>query len=266
MITSSANQKIKDFRRLRDRKYRTETGLSYIEGIRIVFEAIKQKTEILEVIYSPELSRSTTIDEIINQSNLLHIEITEVSKPVFEYLSNKDGPQGIAAVIRQKWISLEDIKIYDGIWVGLYEIADPGNLGTIMRTCDAVQVKGLILIDNCTDPYDPSAVRGSMGGLFSTRLCKTSSDLFTQWVEKNNVRVIGTSDQAKTDYREIAYPMGMVLLMGSERRGIPEVLLKICKSLVSIPMKGNCDSLNLSVATSIILYEVLTKYEENLEK
>jgi len=266
VITSSANQHIKEIRHLRDRKCRSETGLSYIEGIRIVFEAIKQKVEILEIIYSPELSKSTTINDIIKQAGLQHIEISEVSKPVFEYLSNKDGPQGIAAVIRQKWIPLENIKTNGDVWVGLYEIADPGNLGTIMRTCDAVQAKGIILIDNCTDPYDPSAVRGSMGGLFSTKLCKTSSEQFNQWVENNKVRVIGTSDQAKVDYRKITYPIGMVLLMGSERQGIPETLQKICKDLVSIPMKGSCDSLNLSVATSILLYEILAKYEENLEK
>ena len=266
MITSSANQHIKEIRRLRDRKYRSETGLCYIEGIRIVFEAIKQNVEILELIYSPELSISTLIKEILDQARFRLIVITEVSKPVFEYLSNKDGPQGIAAVIRQKWFSLENIEIIGDVWVGLYEIADPGNLGTIMRTCDAVQASGIILIDNCTDPYDPSAVRGSMGGLFSARLCKTSSGLFTRWVEKNNVNVIGTSDQARADYRKIKYPRGMVLLMGSERQGIPEALQRICIDRVSIPMKGSCDSLNLSVATSIILYEILAKYEENLEK
>lgn len=263
MITSTSNQHIKDIKRLRDRKYRSESNLCYIEGIRIVFEAIKQQAEMLEIIYSPELSKSNIIKEIINNSSLLGVEILEVSKIVFEYLSSKDGPQGIAAVIRQKWIPLDNIRIENNVWLALYEIADPGNLGTIMRTCDATQAEGIILLDDCTDPYDPTAVRGSMGGLFSVKLCKTSSENFTSWVTKNKVKMIGASDKAEIDYRHMNYPKGMILLMGSERQGIPDNLQKICQNMISIPMKGNCDSLNLSVATSIILYEVLSSNEEN---
>lgn len=263
MITSTSNQHIKDIKRLRDRKYRSESNLCYIEGIRIVFEAIKQKAEILEIIYSPELSKSNVTKEIINNSSQLGIEILEVSKKVFEYLSSKDGPQGIAGVIRQKWIPLDNLRIENNTWLALYEIADPGNLGTIMRTCDATQAEGIILLDDCTDPFDPSAVRGSMGGLFSVKLCKTSSEIFSRWVTKNEVKMIGAYDKAKIDYRHITYPKGVILLMGSERQGIPDYLQKICQNMISIPMKGSCDSLNLSVATSIILYEILNSFEEN---
>lgn len=262
MISSTSNSHMKDIRHLRDRKYRSQTGLSYIEGIRIVFEAIEQKADIVEVLYSPEMAKSEILQETIDKSISSGISITEVSSLVFESLSSKDGPQGIAAVIKQKWVSVDSIDVNNGFWIALYEIADPGNLGTIMRTCDAVGAEGLILIGNCTDPYDPSAVRASMGGIFTTKLCKLSAEEFVKWVREKEIKVIGSSDKADNDYRKARYGNGIMLLMGSERQGIPDFLSKACDQMVSIPMKGNCDSLNLSVATSILMYEVLRNIEE----
>jgi RNA methyltransferase, TrmH family len=256
VITSSANVHVKDIRRLRERKYRLETGLSYIEGIRIVFEAVLQNAQIVEIIHSPELTRSEIVQDILARAKSLGIGITEVSKPVFEYLSSKDGPQGLAAVINQNWLLLDDIDPSSGVWLALYEVADPGNLGTILRSCDAVGAIGVILIDNCVDPYDPTALRASMGGIFSSRVVKCSLVKFVDWVKQQKIQVIGTSDKANYDFRNIKYPDNMVLLMGSERQGIPDQLQEICKTIVSIPMKGKCDSLNLAVATSLVLFEV----------
>ncbi len=257
MISSTSNLHIKNIRHLRERKFRLETGLSYIEGLRIVYEAVLQNTQIEEIIHSPELTRAGIVQEIITKAKSLGIGVTEVSKPVFEYLSSKDGPQGLAAVIKQNWFQLEDIDPSSGIWVALYEVADPGNLGTILRSCDAVGATGIILVDDCADPYDPSALRASMGGIFSSKVVKCSLAKFIDWVKKQNVILIGTSDRAAHDFRNIKYPDNMVLLMGSERQGIPNQLQEICQTIVSIPMRGNCDSLNLAVATSLLLYEVV---------
>jgi len=261
MITSSSNPHIKDIRHLREKKSRLVSGLAYIEGIRIVYEAVLQNAKIVEIVHSPELAKSETVNEVLAKAIPLGIIVTEVSKTVFEYLSSKDGPQGVAAIIRQDWSQLEDIEEQTGLWVALYEVADPGNLGTIVRSCDAVGAAGIILIDNSADPYDPSALRASMGGIFSVNTIKCASGKFINWVKQAKIHVVGTSDKAFEDYRSIHYPENMVLLMGSERQGIPVELQKICQKMVSIPMKGNCDSLNLSVATSLVLYEIMHNHQ-----
>jgi TrmH family RNA methyltransferase len=261
VITSTSNTYIKGVKKLKNRQHRTESGLGFIEGIRIVYEAINSEYRIEEVLFSPELAKSKIIEEALEKAREKNIRIIEVSSQVFESLSSKEGPQGLAAVIRQQWVTLERINTANGLWIALEEVADPGNLGTILRTCDAVGANGMILIGNCTDPYDSSALRASMGAIFSQNLIKTTEVEFISWIKTNNRYLIGTSDQAKIDYREIDYSVNTILLMGSERQGLSKELADTCSSIVSIPMKGSCDSLNLAVASAIMLYE--TTRQEN---
>jgi TrmH family RNA methyltransferase len=263
MITSTSNQHIKDIRHLRDRKYRSECGLFYVEGIRLVTEAVNQKDNLQEIIYSSELSRSQHSEDLIKNAKKEKILIEEVSSEVFHSLSSKDGPQGLAAIVKQSWTILKTDQKLIGVWTALYEIADPGNLGTILRTSDAVGGKGIILIGDSTDPFDPTSVRASMGAIFTQKIIKTNMDSFVSWKTNSNCQVIGTSDHAKMDYKEFDYSSNTILLMGSERQGIPSELEEICTEVVSIPMKGKCDSLNLAVATSIMLYEI---FEQNRKR
>ena len=163
-------------------------------------------------------------------------------------------------MIRQQWLSLEEIQPGAGdLWVALDEVADPGNLGTILRTHDAVGGKGVILLGHATDPYDPSAARASMGALFSQCLVRASFEEFSAWKQKLNIPLIGTSDSAQIDYQKIHYPASMVLLMGSERQGLDEAHIRLCDSMVRIPMVGTSDSLNLAVATAVVLYEIFNQ-------
>ena len=267
IITSTANGQIKNIRKLRERKFREETGIFYIEGLRIVIEALQQHVEIEQLIYSPELLISENQAKILSEGNKRQIEIVEVSKEVFTSLALKDRPQGIAAVVRQKYSSLEELQFGEaGIWTALDSIADPGNLGTVMRTMDAVGGKGIILIDNCTDPYDPTTTRASMGALFSMRLIKTSSDDFVRWKKKSGIPIYGTSDKAQCEYREAHFPQNVILLMGSERQGMQEALFNLCDQVVRIPMVGISDSLNLSIANAVVLYEIFHQNRHLLEK
>lgn len=262
MITSLANEQIKAIRKLRDRKFRDETGLFFIEGTRIVFEALDQNKEIQKIIYSQSLIRSDTANRLVVNAKNKGIEILEVSEEVFHSISHKEGAQGISAVMKQHWSDVRKLSEYfSGLWIALNEIADPGNLGTIIRTADAVGAAGIILIGNCTDPYDPTALRANMGGLFSIDLVKMDLDSFVELVENNKIEVIGTSDSADQNYRSVKYPKDMVLLMGSERQGIDPTLVSICRSIVKIPMMGKCDSLNLAIATGIILYEIFNQHQ-----
>jgi TrmH family RNA methyltransferase len=132
----------------------------------------------------------------------------------------------------------------------------PGNLGTILRTCDAVGGAGLILVGPATDPYDPAAVRASMGAVFSQRLVRASREELAAWKRRHTCLVVGTSPAAAAHYRTVSYRPPVVLCMGSEGHGLSQDLKALCDVMVRIPMVGRCDSLNVGVAASIVLYEI----------
>lgn len=264
LITSTANPQIKLIRKLKDRKYRVESGLFFLEGIRIVIEALTAGQWVTQLIVSRDLIGSAKAVEVVEEAERKGVPILEVSKQVFESISGKDGPQGLAAVAQQKWTELDEITSPTiGIWIALYQVADPGNLGTILRTLDGMGGAGVFLLDNCTDPFDPSAIRASMGAVFTKQIIKGTSQSFIHWVKKNNLLITGTSDSAATDYRKYHYPANGILLMGSEREGLHEALAATCENVVSIPMLGNADSLNLAVASSIVLYEIAWQQQQS---
>ena len=260
MITSLSNSKIKYARKLKDRRFRQDTNQFFVEGIRIFGEAVQNNADIQSIIYSPELLTSQFCLDLIDSYDDKD-GIIQVSKEVFRSLSKKDNPQGIGAIIEQRWQSLEAIGSDDpqGTWLALDSVQDPGNLGTILRTGDAVGVKAIILLDHSTDPYDITSIRASMGSIFSHNLVRCDIDQFKAWLGSNNIPVIGTSDSAKSDYYGYPYPERLVILMGSEKQGLQKVHIDLCHDLVSIPMIGRSDSLNLSIATSIVLYEVFNQ-------
>lgn len=265
MITSLSNPTIKHIRKLRERKERQQSGLFFIEGLRIVGEAISSNWRIETLIYCPALLTSLFGMQIIEKFAEKGGKILPVSEEVFQSISSKDGPQGIAAVVYQQWLELENvIPKNDGeIWVALDSVADPGNLGTILRTNDAAGIRGVILLDNCTDPYDPASLRASMGAVFNQVLVKTTFQQFAAWKKFHAIPVIGTSDKARTDYHFYRYPNRMVLMMGSERHGLQERHLAICDEIVAIPMRGVSDSLNLAVATALCVYEIFNQQRES---
>lgn len=265
MITSSNNDRIKSIRKLHERKARQESGQFFIEGLRIVAEAIEQGARIDTLVVAPELLKSPFGKGLVETQREVGTPILEVSEEVFQRISMKEGPQGIAAVVQQRWLPLEAVRLEpgtpkgNGTWVALDSVADPGNLGTILRTIDAVGGRGVILLDQSTDPYDPSATRASMGALFAQSLVRATFAEFADWKRQNNYPVIGTSDKAQTDYHAYSYPSALILLMGSERQGLQEQHLALCDTVVSIPMLGKSDSLNLAVATAVVLYEILNQ-------
>jgi RNA methyltransferase, TrmH family len=264
MITSSSNPAVKQIRKLREKKERQQSGLFYAEGLRIVIEAVQTGSKVQQLIYSPELLVSPVGREFLERQQKQDIEILEVSAAVFESFALKDDPQGIGAVIAQRWSSLEQISILPGeSWVALDSVADPGNLGTILRTNDAAGGKGVILLDQSTDPYDPTAIRASMGAVFNQQLVKTSFSRFAAWKVENQIAVVGTSGAAQEDYHTAKYPPRFVLLMGSERQGLQDQHYRICDQVVRIPMQGASDSLDLAVATAIVLYEIYNRRRDN---
>jgi RNA methyltransferase, TrmH family len=260
IITSRGNAKVKQFRKLRDRKERQQTGLFTVEGLRIVAEAVEQGAKIESLFVSPDLLVSEFGQELVETVTRSGVEMIEVSEDVFHSLSLKDGPQGVAAVVQQSWISLDQVRLTPGEnWTALESIQNPGNLGTIMRTQDAVGAPGLILLDQSTDPYDPAAMRGSMGAIFTQKLVKTSFAEFADWKRQMGYPLIGTSDEAALDFQDVVYPDPVLLLMGSERQGLNAGQTLACDEMVRIPMVGQNDSLNLAVATGVMLYEIFNQ-------
>lgn len=260
MITSSANPTIKFIRKLADRKERQQSGLFFAEGLRIVGEAVQKRWEVELLVVAPELLTSLFGQQLVSDVADRGGSVLEVSADIFRTLSSKDGPQGIAAVIRQRWSGLDDVAVKPGdTWIALDAVQDPGNLGTILRTSDAAGCKGILLLDQSTDPFDPGTVRASMGAVFSQPMIKTSLPAFAAWKKQTGTPVIGTSDKARQDYHQYIYPSGLVVLMGSERQGLQESHYAICDAVISIPMYGESDSLNLAIATALVVYEILNQ-------
>ena len=268
MITSTANDRIRSIRALQRRKHRESTGHAYVEGIRAVIEAIRTPGAVETLIVAPDLLTSTTARDAVadatdRAASGAGLARLEVSAAVFRSLSNRDGPQGLAAVIRQRWDALKDVELEDGDrWVALASVADPGNLGTILSTCAAADAAGVIVLERSADPYTPTAMRASTGAVFGRRLVRADWPTFARWARTARVTIVGATDDADTSYRGADYGSRSIVLMGGEREGLTAEQRALCDRLVAIPMRGDTDSLNLAVATSLILYEVLDQREQ----
>ena len=183
--------------------------------------------------------------------------MVEVSRPILEKVSRRDNPQTVIGVFAQAYTPLEAIDpAAADCWVGLQQVRDPGNLGTVIRTADAAGCGGVILVGDCCDPYSVEAVRATMGSIFAVRIAKATVDEFLAWRSGWPGSVAGTLLSATTDYRAADYRRPTLVLMGSEQAGLPPELAAACDVTVKIPMRGRADSLNLSVATGIMIYAV----------
>ena len=262
ILTSSRNPRIKAIRALSQRKKRQETGLFFAEGIRLAGEAVQTGADIETLVVAPELLLSDFGRDVVDLAAADGVEILRVSADVFQTLSMKDGPQGLGVVVRQRWTPLDETSVDDSTpgkalgWVVLEEVGSPGNLGSILRTCDAVGAAGVILLKDTADPHDPEAVRGSMGAVFTQQVVRTSLEGLVRWKGHSKMQMIGTSDAAPTDYRTAEYGSPVLLCFGGEQHGLSEELVEVCDTVVRIPMAGRADSLNLAVAAGVMLYEV----------
>jgi TrmH family RNA methyltransferase len=260
LIVSPHNATIKRIRALRSRKERDRTGLAFVEGIRLVVEAAGQPDAIETLVVAPELLTSALARDLAADRRASGAACVYVGAEVFGTLATKDRPQGLGAVVRQRWRTLDQISVAEHPWIALDAVQDPGNLGSILRTSDAVGAAGVILLGSAADPYDPAAARASMGALFTQQLARAQPAEFAAWVRRLQVPVIGASGAGADDYRAVAYPRPLVLLMGSERQGLSVEQLALCDQVVRIPMVGHSDSLNLAVATSLVLYEIFHQH------
>jgi TrmH family RNA methyltransferase len=253
-ITSPSNPLIKQARALRQKKARDESGLFLVEGILHVGEAAEAGWEIENLLYCPERLRSDFGRELVEKLAANHVRCVQVSESALESFAEKENPQGIAALARQKRPRLDDFPPFT-LAVALVSPQDPGNIGSILRTIDAVGADGLLLLDGGADPYQPACVRASMGTLFWKPFVSASFTEFAAWAKRGGFHIIGTSARATTNLHEIKLGgKPVILLLGSEQKGLSQGQLSVCDDLLSLPMRGRASSLNLAVAAGIFLY------------
>lgn len=258
VITSAANPVVKRIRRLADRKHRRSEGAFVVEGIQPVSQAIKQGAVVEALIIAPELLTSQPANHLVSTEESNGVSVVRLSRELFLRLSNREGPSGLAAIVRSHLLSLSDLTVAPGsVFIGLHEIANPGNLGTIIRASDAAGAAGVILIGDVCDPFAPTAIKASMGSLFATDIAHTGSiDDFFSWSKAHSVQVVATSGYAEEQHWSAQYTPPLTLLFGSEGPGLPKKAIEQSDLQIRIPMVGTAESLNLSVAAGIVLYEV----------
>jgi TrmH family RNA methyltransferase len=269
IISSRSNPIVKEARALRQRKSRQESGLFIVEGIRHVGEADEAGAEIVSIWHAPDLLESAYALQLVNRLAERGVACYACTQEVFESLAEKDNPQGLLAIVRPPVQTLAALQPGNFPWsVALVDPQDPGNLGAVLRTIDAVGASGLLLLESepgrqsTVEPYHPSAVRASMGALFWHPVVSASFDDFINWAAEHGYHIYGTSAHAKLDYRAVqAYRKPCILLMGSEREGLTSEQTACCEALIRLPMHGHCSSLNLAVATGVMLYAMLELFD-----
>ena len=256
-VTAFSNTTVKRLRSLRDKKARRSEGLFLAEGLRIIAEA-RDSGRLPEIIaYSAEGAKHPLAAEIIAATEAEGGEAIETSADSLSKMSGKDNPQMLLGAYRQPATDLEQVdRGKADLWIVAQALRDPGNIGTILRSGDAVGAGGLILIDDCADPFSVEAVRASMGALFTQDIATARWPDFVTWLRASEGQLVGTSLKATHDYLEADYKQPCFLLIGNEQQGLPADYEAECDLLVKIPMAGRADSLNAAIAAAVMAFQV----------
>lgn len=258
VISSRQNALIKRARRLHQKKYRVREGAFFVEGIRVVLTALEQAAPVETIICAPELLTSDVALQAIESYRSQGGQVATVTADVFQSISARENARGLGAIITTQVKSPADFVVRDDdIFVAVENVSDPGNLGTIVRTVDAVGAAGVILVGQSTDPFHPTAVRASMGALFSAPIATAENfDELWLWTREQRLQTIATSAHATHTFWDAGYRLPTLLLLGSEGEGLSEEVQARADLSVNIPMYGVSSSLNLAVAAGLLLYEI----------
>lgn len=257
LITSLTNDVVKSVRALHMRKEREATGLFLAEGLKFIGEALDQGRTPTTLLVGMEARPHPLLERAIAETRRTGGDVVTVTHPILEKISRRENPQTVLAVFEQAFTPLAALNPRSApCWVALEQVRDPGNLGTIIRTADAAGCGGVILIGDCVDPFSVEAVRATMGSVFAVAITRTTPDAFLAWRANWPGSVIGTRLDATDGYRDAPVSKPALILMGNEQAGLTDDLAAACDVNVKIPMRGRADSLNLAVATGIMVYAV----------
>lgn len=257
-ITGFSNPLVKFLRSLRDKKHRKREQRFLAEGLRLLTDA--RECGVLPEMLVMAIGRDPhpLLDALEAAVSANGGEIVEMDVDILAKVTGKDNPQAVAGVFAEFDTSLAKLdRESSPIWLVAQALRDPGNLGTMLRTGDAVGAGGLILIDDCADPFSVEAVRASMGAIFTQKLAIARWDEFQQWLREGDGQLVAASLRDPTDYRQAPYAAPCFLMVGNESQGLPAAYEEACDLRVTIPMLGRADSLNAAVAGAVLAYEAL---------
>ncbi len=259
-ITGFSNPLVKEIRALREKKLRKRDGRFLAEGLRILTEA-REAGHIPQMLWRAfDHPGHPLIDELEDAVLDTGGQVVTTSADILSKISGKDNAQTVIGVFAEIGVTLDSLdRSQANIWLVAQAMRDPGNLGTMLRTGDAVGAGGLILIDDCTDPFGVEAVRASMGALFTQAIVQCRWEEFVPWLRSGAGQLVGTSLNTDFDYQTPRYEAPTFIFTGNEAQGLPAEYEAECDVLVKMPMLGKADSLNAAVATAVMAYEVLNQ-------
>lgn len=256
-ITSVQNPKVKQILHLRDKRERDQSGQFLIEGYRELLRATDAGWTISQLMICPDLFLGSNEQALIQKIRLAGAEIITCIPKVFEKISYRDRPDGLLAIAPQRNLKLDDLKTSkkNPFYVVAEAIEKPGNLGTILRSSDAVAVDGLIVCDRCTDIYNPNVVRASVGTLFTVKTVQAQGEETLKWLKNQNIQILAATPSATKEFTDVDLRGPIAIAVGTEQLGLSDRWMKEATLQVRIPMLGVADSLNVAMATTLLLYE-----------
>ncbi|CAM3219070.1 RNA 2-O ribose methyltransferase substrate binding domain-containing protein [Stackebrandtia soli] len=254
VITSATNPVVKRVRALADRKNRRRESVFVVHGIQPVWQAVDGGAQIDTLLVAPGLLTHEPSLELVDEQRRRGTRVVEFSDELFGRISDRDRPAGIAAIVHQRLSTLQELGTPE-LAIALHEVGNPGNLGTILRTAEAAGATAVILLGDTTDPFDPTSAKASMGALFNVSIARAGVDEFFAWARERGITIAAAAGDAARDYREVGYAAPLTVLLGSEGDGLPVEVVDAADLAISIPMSGKTESLNLSIAAGIVLYE-----------
>jgi len=253
-ITSLTNSTVKAVRALHMRKTREQSGFFLAEGLKIVAEAVAHGRRPRFLLHGPDAAGHP----LLENAAAIAGDTLEVSPEILAKVSRRENPQTVLGVFDQAFAPLDDLEPSAARgWVALHAVRDPGNLGSIVRTADAAGLGAVILVGDCCDPFSVEAVRATMGSIFAVKIARASETAFAAWRREWPGGVVGTLLTATSDFRAARVAPPILILMGGEQAGLSPEMAALCDLTVKIPMRGRADSLNLAVATGIMIYALV---------
>lgn len=255
-INSAANPRIKELVKLRDRAHRTGTGLVLVEGYRELGRAVDAGVSLQDVYYCGDLFLGTNEPDLVRRAGESGAAVYSVSEAAFRKISYRDRPDGLLATARLRMPALADLKLSaNPLFLVAQCIEKPGNLGAMLRSADAVKVDGVIVCDGITDVTNPNVVRASTGTLFTVPVTETTSADAFKWLRDKKISIIAATPHAKTLYTDADLAKPCAIAVGAEQYGLTEGAMHAADLTVRIPMSGVADSLNVSTAATLLLFE-----------
>jgi len=261
-INSLQNPKIKQIVKLRDRRARDKLGLFLIEGYRELLRAMDGGHPIESLFICPSLFLGTNETLLIDRIRARGAEVFECSEQAFHKISYRDRPDGLLAIAPQQMRGLESLSDLlinkpSPFLVVAEAIEKPGNLGTILRSSDAVNLDALIVCDRCTDVHNPNVVRASVGTLFTVPVIDAKSQETIDWLKERGIKILAATPSANVEYTEVDMTQPLAIAVGTEQLGLSDLWMDQADLRVKIPMCGTADSLNVAMATTLLMYEAL---------